>query len=106
MRQLDPLELITWRRGLQENPQYLDVRERWEFALCRLEDSVNIPLGELAERYDEIDGERPVVCICHHGIRSLHAASFLEHEGFVEVVNLAGGIDAWARLADPAVPRY
>ena len=77
MRQLDPLELITWRRGLQENPQYLDVRERWEFALCRLEDSINIPLGELAERYDEIDSERPVVCICHMASAACTQPAFL-----------------------------
>ena len=107
MRQLDPHELLAWRRGLAgDEPQYLDVRERWEFAHCRIEGSVNIPLGELTGRYEEIDGERPIVCICHHGIRSLQAAWFLEHAGCIDVVNLAGGIDAWSRQVDASIPTY
>lgn len=106
MRQLDPLELLAWRHGMQEAPQYLDVRERWEFAHCRLDGSINIPLGELAGRYCELDADRPVVCICHHGIRSLQAARFLEHEGYPDVVNLAGGLDAWSLQVDTSIARY
>ena len=85
-------------------------------ALCAAYDKVMAPLIDAAfpgDRYpgkiaghDEIDGERPVVCICHHGIRSLQAAWFLEHAGFLDVVNLAGGIDAWARQVDASVPTY
>jgi rhodanese-related sulfurtransferase len=84
----------------------LDVREREEFALARIEGSQWIPLGELAARWRELDPMRPIVCICHHGIRSAHAASALERWGFREIANLSGGLDRWAREVDPSMPRY
>jgi rhodanese-related sulfurtransferase len=90
-------------------PTYLvDVRQEWEYALVRLEGALLVPLGELETRWDEI---RPpagalVVAYCHHGVRSLNAAMFLASVGLPDVVSLAGGIDAWARHVDPALPRY
>lgn len=90
-------------------PVYLlDVREPDEHALCRLPGDTLIPLGELVSRIDEVqppDGV-PVVAYCHHGVRSLRAVGFLRQQGFEAAVSLAGGIDAWSRLIDPAVPRY
>ena len=86
----------------------LDVREPWEFGTAALPGSVLLPLGELAARADEVDPEAGalVVTICHHGVRSLGAAAFLERAGVADVVSLRGGIDAWSRLIDPSVPRY
>ena len=54
----------------------------------------------------ELDRERPIVCICHHGARSLQVAHFLERQGFPEVINLTGGIHAWSTEVDPSVPTY
>ena len=59
--------------------------------------------------HDELltrDRETPLVFQCHHGIRSQHAADYFRNEGFRNLYNLRGGIDAWSALVDPAVPRY
>ncbi len=65
-----------------------------------------IPLGELAERIGGIPTDRPIVTLCHHGMRSARAAALLRGAGFRGVRNLAGGIDAWAREVDTAMARY
>lgn len=92
-------------RALPEEVQRLDVRERWEFELARLPGAILIPLGELADRVDELERSRPVIAYCHHGVRSLHALQILQVAGFAELAHLSGGIDAYSRL-DPSVPRY
>jgi rhodanese-related sulfurtransferase len=84
----------------------LDVREPEELAIARIAGAIAIPLGELGARWGELDPARPIVCICHHGIRSAHAARALEEAGFRRVINLAGGIDRWSCDVDPRVPRY
>ncbi len=86
--------------------QLLDVREAWEFDVAHIAGARLIPLAELPSRLRELDAARPVIVYCHHGVRSWHAACFLEQNGFAEVYNLAGGIDAWSRDADPDTPRY
>lgn len=105
MDALAPREL---RRRLDdgEELQLLDVREADEWARCRIEGSTWIPLGELSVRHVELDPDRPLVIVCHHGIRSAHAAIALTALGFDEVLNLTGGIDRWSREVDPAVARY
>jgi rhodanese-related sulfurtransferase len=94
------------RRG--ESPYLLDVRQKWEHDLARLPGSKLLPLDELAERTAEIEAKKDelVVCYCHHGVRSLHAALVLGAAGFADAVSLRGGIDAWSQLVDPGVPRY
>ena len=87
-------------------PQLLDVREPWEVALGTLPGALAIPMGQLPARLAELDARRPVVCVCHHGVRSLHAAAFLLRRGFADVSNLSGGVDAWACEVDPRFPTY
>ena len=88
----------------------LDVREPWEFALAAIRldgaDTVNWPMGSVPERLDELDAAQPVVCICHHGMRSAQVVAFLGHHGHELAYNLAGGIDAWSTQVDPTLPRY
>ncbi len=84
----------------------LDVREPWEFQTCRIADSLLVPMRELPARLAEIDAAADVVVICHHGARSLQAAMFLERQGYASVHNLTGGVNAWARSVDPAMPVY
>ncbi|HMM77421.1 MAG TPA: rhodanese-like domain-containing protein [Gammaproteobacteria bacterium] len=84
----------------------LDVREAWEFELCHLRGSRHIPLGELAQRVTELDRAQTLVVICHHGLRSRAAQAWLLAQGFAHVLNLAGGIDAWARRIDPSLSLY
>lgn len=87
-------------------PVLLDVREDDEVALCRLPDSVHIPMNLLPLRQNELPDNVPVVVYCHHGIRSLHSAMFLAQAGFETLYNLKGGIDAWACEVDTDMPRY
>ena len=85
--------------------EIVDVREPAEYAVANL-GGTHIPLRELPARLDEISREKDVVVLCHHGIRSAHAAGFLMHSGYTRVMNLVGGIDAWAAEVDPSMPRY
>lgn len=104
---VDAAGLAAWLAdGAREKPLLLDVREGWEVALCTIAGSTVIPLNELPARLGELDPARPVVCICHHGVRSLHAAHFLASKGFGRTWNLSGGIEAWARKVDPTMARY
>ena len=86
----------------------IDVREEEEFNICRLEWAELIPLAMLAQEVPKrlIDKDKPVVVYCHHGLRSSYAAEYLRSQGYENVYNLTGGIDAWSDLVDPSVPRY
>ena len=83
----------------------LDVREPWEFGLARLEGSKLIPMGEISERVSELDPAAETVVICHHGTRSAYVTRALTRAGFRRVLNLEGGLDAYADV-DASVPRY
>lgn len=107
MRNIQASELSAWLADpARPRPQLLDVREPWEFQTCRIEHSLLVPLRELPARLAELDPAAETVVICHHGSRSMHAAMFLESRGFARVLNLAGGVNAWARSVDPAMPVY
>ena len=87
--------------------QLIDVREEMEFEYCHLPGSRLIPLDELPRRAAEIRTEGPVVMICHHGVRSAHATAYLrQHLGRPNVLNLRGGVDAWAAQVDADFPTY
>ena len=83
----------------------LDVREDLETALCRLENATHIPIEEIEFRTTELDPADEIVVYCHHGVRSAAVADFLRQQGF-KAVNLAGGLDFWARAIDPKMKRY
>ncbi len=87
-------------------PTVLDVREPDETRLAPFAGAVQIPMGEIPSRLDELDPEDDIVVLCHHGIRSGRIAAFLDQQGFRRVANLTGGIDAWSLFIDPNVPRY
>lgn len=87
-------------------PLLLDVREPWEFAACRLDASQSIPMNDIPSRLADIDLDVPIVCICHHGARSMQVAAFLAARGASDVHNLTGGVAAWAHQVDRAFPTY
>ncbi len=87
-------------------PLLLDVREPWEFALCHLPGAQLVPMRQIPSSLDQLDPDRRTVVVCHHGIRSQQVALFLQHRGFRDVINLQGGVDAWARDVDPGMPTY
>ena len=83
----------------------LDVRERSEYEIANIGGRL-IPLGDLPVRFHEIDPEKEVVVMCHHGGRSAQACLFLQSRGFKKVKNLTGGIDRWSEEIDPTIMRY
>lgn len=107
MQHIRPAELKAWLEDLQrEKPLLLDVREPWEFERCHIDGAVSVPMNGIPTRLDELPRDRQIVVICHHGVRSFHVARFLDHNGFTRVINLTGGVDAWAKEADPTMPTY
>jgi rhodanese-related sulfurtransferase len=105
--QLTAGELARWRDdATREAPVLVDVREPWEFDLCRIEGSLLVPLGELPRRVDELPRDRSLVMVCHTGRRSQNAAMFLAQAGFTDVQNLKGGVEGWAVEVDPSMRRY
>lgn len=105
MRQFNPIEL---KHYLDNNaqPLLLDVREPWEFEFCHLSGSILLPMSQLPKQLATLDPHQETVVICHHGIRSQHVGLFLEQMGFTQIINLKGGIDAWAHDIDPQMPTY
>lgn len=88
------------------NPYLLDVREEYEFEFAHIQGSIHIPLSQIPQRINEVDGDSECIVICHHGIRSQQAATYLDSSGFSQVYNLSGGIDAWSVECDSNVLRY
>src|SRR5436190_9528910 len=105
-QQISPSRLAEMMKAGQ-SVYLLDVRQPEEHTLARLADSILIPLPELMGRVGEVEPDEgiPVVVYCHHGIRSMTGAALLERAGVKDVYSLAGGIDAWSQLIDPAIPR-
>ena len=84
----------------------LDVREHDELATAAVPGAVHIPMREIPARLAELDAAKPLVVMCHSGGRSQRVAQFLKSQGFSNVFNLSGGIDAWSTQIDSRVPRY
>lgn len=106
MRDLRPAELQAHLAAADTEPLLLDVREPWEFDICHIAGSRLLPMGQVFQHLDELDPARETVVICHHGIRSRVVALQLERAGFDRVINLAGGVEAWARDLDPHMAVY
>ncbi len=88
------------------DPLLLDVREPWEFEICRLEGSTLIPMGQLIANLSNLKKEREIVVICHHGIRSRRVCHFLKSQGFEKIINLKTGLDGWAKEIDKEMRTY
>lgn len=103
-----PLEVdVTTAARLQrEGALLLDVREPFEVATCAVTGSKHIPMRQIPEALPGLPGDRPLLILCHHGGRSLRVTQYLRANGFTQVSNVAGGIDAWSRQVDPTIPRY
>lgn len=90
----------------QASPLLLDVREPWEFDLCHIDGSTNLPMGQIPARLQELPDDGEIVVICHHGVRSQQVIQFLQSQTGVKLINLDGGVDAWARDVDRDMPVY
>lgn len=107
MQSLTARELASWLEDAgRDKPVLLDVREPWEFETCHIDGSVTMPMNTVPDNLTELDAEQPIICICHHGVRSMQVAAYLEQQGFNRAINLTGGVDAWAKQVDSAMPTY
>ena len=106
MREFSPSQLSGYLSETDSDPLLLDVREPWEFAICHIAGSELIPMGQIPASLGGLDPARETVVICHHGIRSRQVAMFLDYQGFANVINLSGGVDAWARDVDRGMATY
>lgn len=113
--QVRPAALAAWFTAQAQEagtalPLVLDVREPAEVqhAAVRADgfELLACPMSSVPERLSQLDPERPIACLCHHGPRSQRVAMFLAQQGFERVANIAGGIEAWATELDPGVTRY
>jgi rhodanese-related sulfurtransferase len=111
--QVRPAQVAAWfesKAGDGGAPLLLDVREPAELRAAAIRadgfELIAIPMNEIPQRLSQLDPDRPVACLCHHGARSQRVAMFLAANGFTRVANIAGGIDAWSAEVDPGVPRY
>lgn len=102
------LTVTALKKRLEQDeiPLLLDVREPYEFQYASITGSLLIPLQHIPQRLGELNRDRDIVVVCHHGMRSQQAAQYLTQAGFTRVANLSGGIDAWSCECDSSVPRY
>lgn len=105
LEQVSPADAAALLRA-RDDVVLLDVREPEELALAAVPGALHLPLGDVPARAAELDPEREYLVLCHHGVRSAHAALFLLRQGFRRVRNVTGGIEEWARTVDPGVGRY
>jgi rhodanese-related sulfurtransferase len=114
VNQLHLNNFAAWRDAANPQPLVIDVREAWELQTASVKADgfalLHIPMQSIPANVDTLKQthgtDHPIGVICHHGVRSLQVANFLEHHGFTHVVNLQGGIDAWSEQVDASVAQY
>ena len=89
-----------------ETPLLIDVRENWEYQIVHLPQAVFIPMNTVPAKIGELDKRAEIVVYCHHGTRSWNVVAYMRQQGFTNVSNLTGGIDAWARRIDRTLRTY
>ena len=116
--QIRPAAFAEWLSSQAESgnvaPLVLDVREPWEVSTASVQpiadapsfDVLFMPMQSIPQRLHELPQDRPIACLCHHGIRSQQVAAFLLNRGFENVINISGGIEAWSRELDASVASY
>jgi rhodanese-related sulfurtransferase len=103
---ITPTELKA-RLDKGEDVRVIDVREADEWAIARLPQAELIPLSRFQHlATPQLCPDETLVLYCHHGMRSARAQVYLKGQGYKNVLNLTGGIDAWALQVDPTMKRY
>lgn len=104
------VEELASRQTADDRLQLVDVREPEELAIAQVEGFMNLPLSQYGEWSGDIrsrlDPDVETIVMCHHGMRSAQMCQWLMSQGFTNVKNLVGGIDAYSEAVDPSVPRY
>jgi rhodanese-related sulfurtransferase len=101
---MSPKQLATHLQSA--SPMLLDVREPWEFEICQIQGRVNIPMGQVPQQLSQLQTSAEIIVICHHGVRSQNVIRFLQQQSIDNLINLDGGVDAWAREVDLDMPVY
>ena len=110
--QIQPSQLPDWisSKSASGNTVVLDVREPYEVQTACVAangfELVTLPMGSIVEKLSDLDKDRPIACLCHHGSRSMQVAAYLSSQGFTHLANIEGGIHAWSSQVDPNVPTY
>ena len=106
MKTISATDLHTLLQESESPPLLLDVREPSEFDYCRIEASQLIPMQTVPQHLNTLPKDKTIITICHHGMRSQQVAQYLLQQGFTDVINLTGGVHAWARDVDNSMPTY
>ena len=103
--EIDVFELKN-KMDLNSNIQIIDVRESVELAICKIQDTMHIPIKEIPAQIDKLNKNDEFIILCRSGVRSAQVCEFLINKGFENVKNLKGGILEWVGLIDPSQPQY
>lgn len=114
MMAIRPAQIQDWVKNAATHsstmPVVLDVREPWELQTASVKadgfELIAMPMRSVPARYLELQRDQPIACLCHHGGRSAQVVHFLMQNGFTEIVNIQGGINAWSSEVDPSIPTY
>ena len=106
MDSITPVQL----KDLMSDPEaeiiIVDVREDWELERCKIDNCLHIPMGAIPNSLHQLEFNLPIIVYCHHGLRSMQVANFLTSHGYIHVLNLEGGINAWAQDVEPEMEIY
>ena len=102
---IDPMSLDKMRKT-KPHLNILDVREYYEWDICHIKGASNIPMNLIDECIDEVSKTIPTVVVCHHGVRSMNVIHYLKTKGYSNLINLEGGIHAWATEVDIDMAKY
>ena len=108
MSQIVEIDVVELKNeiDLNSNIQIIDVREPVELAICKIQDTMHIPMKEIPAQIDKLNKNDEFIILCRSGVRSAQVCEFLINKGFENVKNLKGGILEWVRLIDPSQPQY
>ena len=113
MMAISPAQIQDWAKSKAASgakPVVLDVREPWELQTASVKadgfELVAMPMRSVPARHMELQRDQPIACLCHHGSRSAQVVHFLMQNGFTNIDNVQGGINAWSSEVDPSIPTY
>jgi rhodanese-related sulfurtransferase len=106
VKHISVAQLSQWLGDDSRPLVLLDVREQWEINVCKMGQAIVIPMGQISARADELKTQDEIAIICHHGIRSQRVGQYLESRGFENILNVSGGINAWAKEIDLEMAKY
>jgi len=108
MINIKEIDVLTLKNKIDQNADFIliDVRENQEIKICKLKESIHIPMREIPDNIDKIDNKKTVVIMCKSGARSAQVCHYLNEQGYPNVYNLKGGIIDWALTIDQTMDIY